>query len=188
MKIKDVVKTTALLLGKEKLYMALLSENGIDSTDNEILALADVMTRLANLVITELATSYILMKKREKVIFNAGKFFYANLSETPLKILGVYDLNGNSYKYSQHHEYLTAPTSCAVIEYAYKPANYDLDSIIGYTELDVSLRTLALGLAAECCIVEGRFDEAVMWHKRFEESVEKTCCPKNATVKERSFV
>ena len=188
MKIKDVVKTTALLLGKEKLYMALLSENGIDSTDNEILALADVMTRLSNLVITELATSYILMKKREKVNFVGGAINYSNLSETPIKILGVYDANGNSYTFTVHPDRLTAPTNCAIIEYAYKPANYDLDSVIGYNESDLSLRTLALGLAAECCIVEGRFDEAVMWHKRFEESVERICCPKNVTLKERRFI
>ena len=187
MKIKDVVKTAALLLGKERLYTALLQEEGIDSTDSEVLALADVMTRLTNLVITELASTYILMKKCERVTFEGGKLPYSRLTETPLKILGVYDTNGFDFAFKVHHEYLQAQTTTAVVEYAYKPANYDLDSTIGYSEGQVSLRTLAHGLCAECCIVEGRFDEAVMWHKRYEEGVENACYPKNVTIKERSF-
>ena len=148
MKIKDVIKTTALLLGKEDLYSALNEDNGLQNANKQVLADADLLTRLANLVITELCTTYIFMKKCQPINFNGGKAIYTDFEETPIKILGVYDEFGNSYSFTVKCDGVLATTSFATIEYAYKPNNYDLDSVIGYTEKDLSIRTLALGLSA----------------------------------------
>jgi len=51
-------------------------------------------------------------------------------------------------------------------------------------------RIICYGIAREICIIEGRFDEANEWQKKFEESLLKSVKPKrlkNVTIKERAF-
>ncbi len=190
MKIKDLLKTAALYLKESKVLTALDGgDDGIAVADTDTLEKIDVMTRLANLVISELAASYILMKKCEKISFADGKLYYTSLSETPVKILSVCSPNGEELPFKVKHLYTEiAGTGEAVVEYACYPSNRGLEDETGYTEADVSSRVLSLGLVSEICLVEGRFDEAIMWHKRYEAGIESICTPKNKRIRERSFI
>ncbi len=185
MNVKEVIKISATLLGRENVVQYL--ENG-QASDTQVLAEVDLFTRLCNLVISELSASYIMMKKRESVKLIGGKFYYSNLLENAVKIIGLEDRSGERINYKEYSEYLTASVENAIIEYAYKPANYGLDSEIGYKDSEISARILAIGVCAEECIINGRFEEAIMWHKRYVDGVASFCLPKNTTVKKRSWV
>ncbi len=190
MKIKDLLKTAALYLKESKVLEALDGgDEGIAAADTNTLEKINVMTRLANLVISELASSYILMKKCEKISLIGGKFYYTSLSETPIKILSVKTDSGEELIHNVKHLYTEVfGATEVVVEYACYPSNRGLDDETGYTEADVSSRVLSLGLVSEICLVEGRFDEAVMWHKRYEAGIEAICTPKNKRIRERSFI
>ncbi len=184
MSIKDILKNAALLLGRENVIDYC---NGLTFND-DTLRTVNNMTGLINLVISELACTYIPMVKRETVSTSNGKIYYKDLTENALKVLGVYDTSGKEVHFEQNIEYLTINGSSVVVEYEYSPANYGIDDEIGYREKDVSACVLAYGLCAEFSISEGRFDQAVMWHKRYVDALSEICMPRNTHVKERRWV
>ena len=66
--------------------------------------------------------------------------------------------------------------------------DYALSDTIGYTEKQVGKRILAYGLCAEFSIAEGRFNEAVTWHKRYVDALSEICLPENSYIKARRFM
>ena len=186
MTVKDILKATCAMVGREDVLNYLTDENYQASEDT--LSAVNIMTALTNLVIGELAGTFIPMIKCEKVHAKNGRVKYADLTERCVKIVGVYNENGENISYQHTPEYMCVSVNDISVEYEFIPPNYDLDSVIGYTEEDISSATLSYGLAAEYCISRGSFDEAVMWHERYVNSVSNKRKLKNSTVKPRSFV
>ena len=191
MKVKDVIKISAMLLANEQV-VNYLGEKGCSTTNQTetsqlVLCDVDLFTRLTNLVISELAGSYIMMKKTQTLTANKGKIYYKDLNEKVLKILAVKDTLGKEIAFKDKFEYAEISAEKAVVTYAYMPANYDISSEIGYSEEQVQPKLLAMGVCAEYCVVKGRFDEAVMWHERYVQAISEKCLPKNKKVKERSW-
>ncbi len=183
MSIKEILKNAALLLGRDNVIDYC---NGVTVND-DTLRTVNNMTGLINLVLSELACTYIPMVKRETVSASNGKIYYKDLTENALKILGVYNTSGGEVYFKQNAQYLTVNANSVVVEYEYSPSNYGFDDEIGYQEKDVSARVLAYGLCAEFSISEGKFDQAVMWHKRYVDALSEICVPKNSHVKERRW-
>ena len=109
-----------------------------------------------------------------------------------VKILGVYDLSGCAVDFDDKTEYILVNSvlSCSqtlVVKYQYSPNNYSLTDEIGYSEMQISARAIAYGVASEVCISEGDFDQAVMHHKRYVDEIALITMPKNTTIKQRSW-
>lgn len=183
MYIKDILKASALLLGKENVLTYL---NG-DQSNLSTLVTINNMTSLANLVISELASTYIPMVKKETISVRDQKIYYTDLSERVLSILSVTDSSGKEVCYKTFHEYIFATASVVEVEYEFSPPNYDLLDNVNFSNPQVDERVLAYGLNAEVCISEARFEEAVTWHKRYVDAIATICKPKNLTVKERRW-
>ena len=215
MQLKEIIKNACLMLGKGEVVKYLESEidDGYDdgwyeddyypdygdgefgestnsSTGTDTLETVNLMVNLANLVINELACTYIPLITQEQVFFSNGKAFYKNFNKKAVKILGVYTLSGNALDFADKTEYVMVSSKInetLIIEYQYTPNNYALNDEIGYTEKDVSARVIAYGVASEICISEGNFDQAVMHHKRYVDEISLLTMPKNATIKQRSW-
>ena len=127
------------------------------------------------------------MTKVEDVIPTDGRVYYKDLTERALKIRAVYSKDGKELDCNKTAEYICVDYSQVAVEYDYVPANYGLDQTIGYTDKDVSARVIANGVASEFCITEGRFDEAVTFHKRYIDALSEICLPKNALTKKRRW-
>ncbi len=186
MTIKDVLIMSASMLGREDVVDYLngkLQDVGEDTEPT-----VNLLVNLLNLVISELSATFIPMIKTEKVAISSGKIFYSNLKENAIRIIKVYDNNGNEMSIKQTAEYIAVSGTSATVEYEYSPANYGLSDVIGYTPKEVGVSTLAYGLNAEYSISRGNFEEAVMWHRRYVDSVSELRKVKNVTIKERSFV
>lgn len=186
MKVKEIIRTTALLLGREDVTDYLdgkVTECG-EQTEQTIKVLVDLL----NLVISELSSTYIPAVKSEKVMFNNGKAYYKDFSERVLKILKVTDDAGNNIACTHHAQFLNSPVSSAIIEYQYLPKEAVLEGEICYAEKDVTPNVLAYGVLAEYQITQGSFDEAVMWHKRYAGGIETICFPQNVKSKSRRWV
>ena len=187
MTVKEIIKNTAAMIGREDV-IKYLEEGEKASIGKDTLASVDILTRLLNLVVNELACSYIPMIKAEKVTSNDGKIYHKNLSETPLRILSVYDEDGNSIDFKVDSLYTETSRGAVNVEYSYTPTVYGIDEEIGYSEKDVSMNVLCYGLAAEFAVSQGSFDEAVTWHGRYANGVALKCLPKNSRIKGRRFV
>ena len=185
MKIKDVIKTAATLLGRGDVVAYI--DSGQAEQGAETFQTINAMTNLTNLVVSELSATYIPLKTTETMVATSGRIYYKDFSKTLTKVLGVYS-GSSAVNYGYHPEYIILPYSQSyTVEYEYSPSNLGLDDDIGYLEKDVSTITLAYGLSAEFCITEGSFEQAVMWHKRYADGIEKVCFPKNRKIKERSW-
>ena len=186
MTIKEVIIGAATLAGEEKTAKALIGTETAD--DKEILGRIDLLTRLANLVIGETAATYIPLKTEEKVGTADGKVYYADLKKNAVKILGVYDEFGDKLAFKHFGEYFSSSRGTLSVVYAYSPSNLGLDDDAGYTERDVSANVLSYGVAAEYCLTQGRFDEAVMWRERYSDGIEAFCLPENRRTKRRGWL
>ena len=115
---------------------------------------------------------------------------FATLGISPLEILAVYDSEGNELDYVKNAYGLESKGGVAIykIAYSYLPENYGLTDTIGKFMKPVSYNLLAYGVAAEFCLTQARFDEALMWNDRFVKGVNALMRPKNGRVKGRSFI
>ncbi len=185
MTIKEIVKTSAALLSREDVCDYLSGKQ--EGVGDETVPALNTMVTLLNLVISELSATYIPMVKSEQAEISGGKLYYTQLKNTPLKVINVYDMQGREMLYSENALYLQIDAKQAVIEYEFVPPIYGLDEVIGYTEKDISQGALSFGLAAEYSICKGAFDEAVMWHKRYVDSVNASRKIQNKKIKARSW-
>ena len=185
MLIKDIILVASSLLGRQdvKFY---LEEGSYE--DYSTLTTINNFIACANLVINELACTYIPMVKTEKVNTSNGKIYYSSLTETPLEIKDVFDDYGNSLLYIIHHEFVDVGLNEVNVEYNYLPPTYSENDKIGYEERDINARAIAYGVCAEFLLMERAFDESVMWHDRFVQSIAQKIKPKNSFVKARRFI
>lgn len=186
MKLNEIIKAAAVLVADEKTAEYVASAD--TSSDSETISRVNLYVDLANLVINELSSSYIPMKTKEKKSVSDGKIFYSSLKFNPVKILGVYDENGDRLSFEIRPEYLITEQCEVTVVYAYTPKSVGLNGEVGYDERDVSVSVLAYGVAAEFCLVQGRTDEAVTWRKRYSSGVEGFCMPENKRIKRRGWL
>ena len=185
MKLKDVIKLSAVYLGRENVVNYL--EN-LKTEDDTVLYAVDTLTRCANITVSELASTFIPMIKKERVGTENGKIYYTELTETPLEIKNVYDSSGYKITFEINPEYVEVSGLEVFIEYVYLPTNYGISDSIGYTERQVPSRVIAYGVAAEFCLTERSFDESVMWRKRYTDALSLILAPKNKRIKQRRFI
>ncbi len=184
MTVKEILSVCATCIGREDV-VEYLKDPRSDGVGKDTVSAVSTMVRLLNIVLTELASSYIPMFISEKITTENGRFNLSNLCESALEIEKIFDDYGNEISYKISGEYVYLGSGIATVKYKYIPKNYDLEDQIGYTEKDVSKMTLACGLSAEFSISEGDFEQAVMWHKRFVDGVSSVCLPKSTKTKSR---
>jgi len=185
MTVKDVLKSASNMLSRQDVCAYL---DGANQGGQDTLPTIGIMTSLLNLVVSELAGTFIPMVKREEIDATDGKIYFTALTERCVKILSLRDQKGVEINYVHTPEYMQLSAQKVVVEYEYIPPNYGLEDQIGYDQNQVSVGTLAYGLCAEYSISKGCFDEAVMWHDRYVQSVCEHRKLKNGMVKKRSFV
>lgn len=185
MKIIDVLKICAIYLSRDNISKGL---EDIDNADEHTLSQINSLTRLANLVISELAGGFIPMLISETPTFKDNKVYYADLKENFLELVSVSDLSGKEIDYKQTEEFIEVFNKNAIVCYKYLPSNYGLFDKIGYSEKTISAGILAYGVTAEYLLTEKNFDESIMWHDRFVKQINKKIKPKNTVVKKRRFV
>ena len=186
MTIKEIIKTSATLLNREDLKKYLDGQSY--SAESDTAKAIERLIELANLVINELSLSFVPMVKSESINAGSNRVYYSSLSESAISIFEVLDANGNNIDFTQSGEYFETVGYAKTIKYSFVPKKYAIDETIGYSEKDVSMRSLAYGLTAEFCLTEGEFDLAVLFHDKYVESLKEICLPKNRISRKRSWL
>ena len=185
MTVKEIIKNTALIYGREDVVNYL---NGSTIKGEDTLPTVNILVGLLNLVVSELAGTFIPMIKQETVTVTDGKIYYKDLSERIVRILNVYSVNGGETDYGTSVEFIRVKENSVIIEYEYVPPRYGLEDEIGYTEKDVTAAALSYGLCAEYAISLSDFDQAVAWHNRYVDAISNLRKVKNVKIKGRAFV
>ena len=185
MKIKDIIRSACLYLDDGETIDYLDSPSG--QAAQSLLSKINAYTNFANIVIEELAAGYIPMTYKEDLSASGGKINFADLTFNATRVLNVKDACGKELPFEIYPTFLKVGASECSVEYEYAPANYGLNDTVGFKG-EVSATLLSYGLCAEFCVKEGRFEEAVMWRKRYTDGVEKAVLPKNAKVGGRCWL
>ncbi len=186
MLVKDIIKKSATLIGREDVVKYLNDE--LDNPTENTTSTVDVMVRLLNLVVNELAGSFIPLIITESVSASGGKVYYSDLSHSPREILKAFDGQGKDRLISVGHTFARVGCSQVEIEYSCFPSEVTVEDSLAYSEKDVPLRVLCYGLLAEYSISQGCFKDAVLWHDRYADAITELCKPKNVTVKRRNWL
>ena len=185
MTIKEIIKNSATMLGREDIVKCI--ELNVDYQTQVLKDSVSTLTKLANLVINELACSFVPMSTVEEKTATGGKIYYTSLSNNPLKIIGVYDRNGNDVLKKITATFIMVSSNDVLVEYSYFPKTFGIEESIGYQEKDVPMRVLCYGLCAEFALSMGCYKDAVMWHGRYEDALVEFYKPSNSKIKRREW-
>lgn len=186
MTLKDVLKTASVFLNLTDVN-EYLGDNPPSTPAASTLAAVNSLTMLTNLVISELAASYVPMVCAETVESQEGKITFADLTHNVLRILSVKNRFGHDAEFKLYPEYLKVFGGAYTVEYEYAPENYGLTDAVGFND-KITAALLGYGVAAEYCITQGRFEEGILWRKRYTFGVERVVLPKSATLKGRCWL
>lgn len=186
MKVKEIICAAAGLLGKANVAAYLSADNA--SAGTGVVAEVNSAVRLLNVLLCEIAGSYLPMIKKETPTVKNGKIYYEDLTEDVIRIREVLDANGEPEFFVIHTEYVTPRSEPSAVVYEYIPAAYGLTDEIGAFEKPVTVSVLAYGLAAEICLSEGRYKESVVWRERFSDGLSAVVLPKCGRAKSRCFI
>jgi len=183
MTVKDIIKVQALLVGRQDVFDYLSGKT--ESPDTATIKAVDLMVNCVNLILSELACTYIPMT----TTFTAtdSEIVFANLPERILEIQSVKDKSGREKSYKFTPEKISGLNKGDVLIYSYLPSNYGLDEKIGYNETQISNRVLAYAVASEYLLTERAFDEAVMWRNRYVNELSDSIKVKNSKIKARRW-
>lgn len=133
-----------------------------------------LLVKCANLVIKEIATDYIPLVETEEVEVQDSRISYEKLLHRVLEILSVRNVaDGIESNFRMN------PTECVLandnivkarVKYSYMPVDIEIDEQCPVSPL-VSAKTLALGICAEYSLIEGMYEQSVMYSDKFKEDM-----------------
>ena len=176
MTIKDIIKDTARILGDETLLAALSDETQELSSENK--AKTDLMLKCYNDTLFEVATEYYPVTKEEKI--KPGKILFSTLSEKPLRIKSVRGQSGTALVFSVGEGYLETEKVAGelTVIYDYIPSEKPADGDFEYENTPLGKTVFCYGIAAEYCMIGGRYSEAGNWESKFKNAIAGIIQPK----------
>ncbi len=186
MVVKEIIKKAATLIGREDVVEYLNDANANPS--EKTVQTVDVMVRLLNILVIELAGSFVPMIVTERCTAINGKVYYDTLKYRPKEILKAFDLLGNDKLLGVEHTFARVGATNVDLEYSCFPPTVDINGKLNYKEKDITSSAIAYGLLAEYSISQGCFKDAVMWHDRYADSINEQCKPRNAVIKRRNWI
>ena len=188
MTVREVLINTGILIGRQDIVSYFGEQINVgDETYEDV----TFLLKIINLVVSELSATYLPLISKQFVTFYDGLLSYDELYGKVVKIINVYDRAGKNVDFIDGAEEILLKDNNSYaelfVEYQYLLEEYTEESEIGYQERDIPARVIAYGVAAEYCISQGKFDEAVMHHKRYMSALQEMKGIKNVKIKGRSF-
>lgn len=179
MKLKEIIEIALTYLGDDEPYVS-------EQTSKH--PKIQLLIKCANLVIKEIACDYIPLIQEEIIQIKDGKFDYDSFPMRVREVLKVTDLDsGVRVKFRQNPNYCNVEMSKnALVKYSYIPDDIGVDDECVLSP-KISAKTLALGVAAEYSLIEGLYEQSVMFGEKFREDI-KGACRRNCELRMRPRV
>lgn len=172
MKVKDILETSLVFLGKHELLQTAVFDESIteeltEAQEKEI----GFLVRCFNLIYKEVSADYLPLMYDEKIKFAEGKFELSNLTQNILDIFKLYDDHENSISYKLFPDHIKANAEIANITYSFIPEDLNLDDEVLLFGGKILPQVLSYGIAREYCLISGDHKEADIWEKRFKDGI-----------------
>lgn len=165
MLLKEIIMTALTYLGDEEIAI-----------DNNIVKhpKLNTLVRCANIVIKEIATDYLPLAMIEQVEVKDGRISYDALSRRVLEVLSVKDMNTDIKTVFRHTpcniELVNKNIKRAEVKYNYMPTDVELDEECPLSPL-ISAKTAAMGVCSEFCLIEGMYEQSIVFSDRYKEDL-----------------
>ncbi len=165
MLLKEVIMTALTYLGDEEVAL-----------DGELVRhpKLNLLTRCANIVLKEIATDYLPITIEEEAVVKEGRISYDAFSRRVLEVLTVKDAKTEIKSVFRHTpsalEIANKDMKRAKVKYNYTPADIDLGEQCPVSPL-VGVKTVAMGVCSEFCLIEGMYEQSVMFSERYKEDL-----------------
>lgn len=181
MTVKEIIRTTAVLLGKEYVVKE------IDEGGDNVVAQKEIsqMVTLCNLVVSELARRSFPVTTLQTLSSPSKTVKLIIMRYNVVELIEAYDVDGNTVAFTLDGDVAYAEREVYKIKYSYEPPVYALNDDVDFIRKYKSLRVFSYGLASEVCMTESRFREASLWRKKFEKAVADVVGIKNFKIKPR---
>lgn len=178
MKIRDIVELAAVLLQNNELINTNVfwhreNENNeyVQKVIKERLDLQQLI-RCANLVVKEVACEFIPLTFRQIIKSEGGAIPYTKFEKTLLSIKSIKDLNGETVTAYTMPNYLAIEEGTFAVTYNYIPSDKEFFEDIDFKGDKASDRIFAYGTASEYCLINGDYDNALYWERRYKDALE----------------
>ena len=165
MLLKEVIMTALTYLGDDEI--------ALDKSVVEHPKL-NTLLRCANIVIKEIATDYLPLTEQEQVEVKDGRINYDSLSYRVLEVLSVKNAKTDAKSLFRHTpsclELVNKDIQLADVKYNYMPIDVGIDDECPISPL-VSAKTVAMGVCSEFCLIEGMYEQSVMFSDRYKEDL-----------------
>jgi len=174
-KMKEIVKLAATFLQSDNVLKCIdcypkpckeLDADELASAEKEL----NLLLRCANLTLCEIAADYFPLKTKQ--IFNTddGQIKYCEFSKTPVDIYKA-EKSGNDVKFRLFTDFMTTACGAVTVLYTYLPKDIALTGSLNFEPNKADARIAAYGTAAEYCLISSLYEEALMWDKRYKDSL-----------------
>lgn len=169
MTVKEVLTLACQFLNKEEDFKDDLEKSIIDQTSKNF----KVLFNSLNIINNEIASDYFPLMTEEEIDIKNNKIYYDDLTKIVKDIYSIQSIDkSTSYRFKTFENYLNVYAGGRVlVTYSYIPSDLKLTGNISNFGGKITARTIALGVVSEYCFINGIFDEAQIWHKRFVDSI-----------------
>lgn len=160
MKVEEILKEVLIRLGDENKY----DVQNLPQNDEEIASII----KCINMIISEIASDYIPIKKVEQVQAVNGAISYERLSK---KLINLKKVTKNGMKIGAKmypSEIITDESGLVEVEYCYIPNEVGLGDTVELLP-QVTLMLLTNGVLGEYCLLLGRYEDSMLYDKRYRE-------------------
>ena len=185
MKIREYVAGVANLLS---LWDATkIDENILANNDPLTVERIDKLCSIVNGIIHEIARYFVPLILQKQVKTSDGVVPFSQLKANIVNIEKVVDDKGNEIGFTTYYDRIKMDKPSGTIYYRILPISYNYGNEIHFTDFQVPRKVIIYGAAAEFCLAEGLFDEAVAWHEKYREQIKLLTKPKNLKIKKRTW-
>ncbi len=169
MRVDSVVKQVLVRLGIDARYNL-----GLLPTDDELII---TIVRCLNMVVGEIASDYLEVRKVEDVEVINKIIDYDNFSERLINVKKVEQSGGRNINYRLYPDHLMVESDGVVsVEYCYLPCEVELDDEIMLSPRITEL-LLINGVLGEYCMINGRYEDSMLYDKRYREMIKLAVMP-----------
>ena len=185
MKIKDYVANVANLL-------SLWDSNKVDleninNNDQLIVERINKIQVMINGIICEIANYFVPLIIQKYVNTANGVVPFSTLRLNIVNVEKVVNAQGEDIDFEVYHDKIVMSENTGTVYLRIVPKTYNYTSEVEYTDLQVPSKVIVYGAAAEFCLAEGLFDEAVVWHEKYREQIKLLSKPKNYNTAKRTW-
>lgn len=170
MTVKSVLKLACYFLGLDEIAECNVFDDSGNTPTTEQEKEIKTLVRCLNLVLQEIATSYVNVINEKQICFSNGKIPLNEIDENFLETISL-TCNNKKIKFKEMMDNLYADVEKAVIVYRKYPNLVEINDMCPTFNCKIAEKTLAYGVSMEYSFVNTLSDEASIFENRYKSDL-----------------